>query len=122
MEWDNQSSVDLSRLQLAMQQSMTGHACDLHRHLDGARVTETDDFVIADSGLSDDTFNIVAAARFTATSAPTRVAETLRALGATERPFSWWVGSASAPDDLAHYLEKSGLEASENESGMWKDL
>lgn len=59
---------------------MAEHACHLHRHLDGATVTETDDLVIADSGLSDDTFNIVAAARFTATSAPTRVAETLQAL------------------------------------------
>ncbi|QCY48297.1 hypothetical protein GcLGCM259_2590 [Glutamicibacter creatinolyticus] len=122
MELDNQSSVDLPGLQLAMEQNLAEHACHLHRHLDGATVTETDDLVIADSGLSDDTFNIVAAARFTATSAPTRVAETLRALGATERPFSWWVGSASAPDDLAHSLEKSGLEASETESGMWKDL
>ncbi|MER7504169.1 GNAT family N-acetyltransferase [Nonomuraea pusilla] len=111
-----------SDLLARMEQNLAEHACHLHRHMEQATVTETGDLLIADSGLDDDTFNIVAAARFTAETAPTRVAETVRALGATGRPFSWWVGPASTPADLASLLAGAGLEASETETGMWKDL
>lgn len=122
MELNNHSSVDLPNLQLAIERNLAEHSCHLHRHLDSATVTETDDLVIADSGLNDDTFNIVAAACFTASTAPTRVAKTIQILDSTERPFSWWVGPVSAPSDLADYLKSFGLEASETETGMWKDL
>ncbi|MEU6459441.1 GNAT family N-acetyltransferase [Streptomyces sp. NPDC047065] len=105
-----------------MEQNLAEHACHLHRTLEGASVTETGDLLIADSGLDDDTFNIVATARFTPATAPARAAETARTLAATGRPFSWWVGPASTPDDLAEHLHSAGLEASETEAGMWKDL
>ncbi|WP_067473794.1 GNAT family N-acetyltransferase [Actinomadura hibisca] len=105
-----------------MEQNLAEHACHLHRSLQGASVTETGDLLIADSGLEDDTFNIVAAACFTPATAQARAAETVRTLAATGRPFSWWVGPASAPADLAEYLKAAGLEASETEVGMWKDL
>lgn len=57
-----------------MERNVAEHACHLHRSLAGASVTETDELVIADSGLADDTFNIVAAARFTPEDAPARIA------------------------------------------------
>jgi hypothetical protein len=41
--------------------------------------TEADDLTIADSGLPDDTFNIVAAARFDERTADRRIAETVAA-------------------------------------------
>ncbi|MFI7104226.1 GNAT family N-acetyltransferase [Streptomyces sp. NPDC050161] len=104
-----------------MEQNLAEHACHLHQYLEGASVTRTNDLLIADSGLDDDTFNIVAAARFTPETAPVRTAETARTLTATGRPFSWWVGPASAPTDLAEHLQAAGLEASETETGMWKD-
>lgn len=109
-------------LSLAMEENLAEHASHLHRHLEGASVTETSDLVVADSGLEDDTFNIVAAARFTESTAAARVAETARALASTSRPFSWWVGPASTPVNLADHLENSNFEASESETGMWKDL
>lgn len=115
-------SISESSLQLAMEQNLAEHACHLHRNLEGASVTETGDLLIADSGLADDTFNIVAAAHFTPVAAPTRAAETVRTVAATGRPFSWWVGPASTPGNLAEFLEAAGLEASETETGMWKDL
>ncbi|RUP68529.1 hypothetical protein SSPNP10_07275 [Streptomyces sp. NP10] len=115
-------SVNESNLPLAMEQNLAEHACHLHRTMKGASVTETGDLLIADSGLDDDTFNIVARARFTPGTAPARAAETARTLAATGRPFSWWVGPASTPDDLAEHLQAAGLEASETEAGMWKDL
>ncbi|MFI2241690.1 GNAT family N-acetyltransferase [Streptomyces chrestomyceticus] len=105
-----------------MERNLAEHACHLHRRLDGAAVEETDDLLIADSGLADDTFNIVAAARFTPEAAPRRVHRTVRRLTATGRPFSWWVGPASAPAGLPAHLEAAGLSASETEAGMWLDL
>lgn len=109
-------------LQLRMERNLAEHACHLHRRLDGAAVVEAGDLLIADSGLADDTFNIVAAARFTADAAPRRVRRTVRELTATGRPFSWWVGPASTPADLSAHLESAGLSASETEAGMWLDL
>ncbi|MBW4720483.1 GNAT family N-acetyltransferase [Saccharothrix obliqua] len=101
--------------------NLAEHACHLHRRLPGATVTETDDLLVADSGLADDTFNIVAAARFAADVADARIAETVRALTATGRPFSWWVGPASTPG-LSERLSAAGLPVAEREAAMWLDL
>lgn len=105
-----------------MERNLAEHACHLHRRMRGATVTETDDLLIADSSLDDDTFNIVAAARFTATTAATRITETARTLAGTGRPFSWWVGPASMPPDLTARLTAAGLPASERETAMWAEL
>ncbi|MFJ4715965.1 GNAT family N-acetyltransferase [Streptomyces sp. NPDC088785] len=105
-----------------MERNLAEHACHLHRKLTGASVTETGDLLIADSGLADDTFNVVAAARLTPDTAAARVADTVRTLTGTGRPFSWWVGPASTPGDLAEHLAAEGLEASESETGMRKEL
>lgn len=78
-----------------MERNLAEHACHLHRGMSGATVTETGDLLVADSGLDDDTFNIVAAARFTAADATARIAETVGTLAETGRGFSWWVGPAS---------------------------
>ncbi|WP_222870963.1 GNAT family N-acetyltransferase, partial [Micromonospora sp. MP36] len=112
----------VSDLLAEMERNLAEHACHLHRHMPGPTVTETDDLLIADSGLADDTFNIVAAARLRTDTAHTRVRETVQALAATGRPFSWWVGPASAPAQLASLLEEAGLTASETETGMWTEL
>ncbi|MBA2811485.1 GNAT family N-acetyltransferase [Streptomyces sp. KM273126] len=105
-----------------MERNLAEHACHLHRHLDRAVVTETDDLLIADSGLNDDTFNIVAAARFTPSNVEARIAQTLQAVQATDRPFSWWVGPASTPPDLSARLAAAGPPASEQETAMWAPL
>lgn len=106
----------------SMEQNLAEHACHLHRHLPYATLAETGDLLIADSGLADDTFNIVAAARFTADSVRARVAETVSAVRATGRPFSWWVGPASTPLDLGPVLAEAGVAAAETEAAMWLDL
>ncbi|MEU7040316.1 GNAT family N-acetyltransferase [Streptomyces varsoviensis] len=105
-----------------MEQNLAEHACHLHRSMAGATVTETDDLLVADSGLDDDTFNIVAAARFSTVTAPARISETAAALARTGRPFSWWVGPASLPGDLGARLAAAGLPASERETAMWAEL
>ncbi|MER7024599.1 MULTISPECIES: GNAT family N-acetyltransferase [Streptomyces] len=105
-----------------MERNLAEHACHLHRHMTGAAVTETGDLLVADSGLADDTFNIVAAARFTAATASARITETARTPARTGRPFSWWVGPASTPPDLTARLTAAGLPASEHETAMWAEL
>lgn len=105
-----------------MEENLAEHACHLHRSVAGAAVTEPGDLLIADSGLDDDTFNIVAAARFAAATAPARIAETARTLAGTGRRFSWWVGPASTPPDLTARLTAAGLPASERETAMWAEL
>ncbi|MET8685216.1 GNAT family N-acetyltransferase [Streptomyces sp. NPDC004732] len=105
-----------------MERNLAEHACHLHRDLPGATVVAADDLLIADSGLDDDTFNIVAMARCTAETAPARIAVTVRALAATGRPFSWWVGPASTPQDLSERLAAAGLPTSEHETAMWAEL
>ena len=105
-----------------MERNLAEHACHLHRGTSGAGVTEADDLLVADSGLDDDTFNIVAAARFTAATAPARITETARTLARTGRRFSWWVGPASTPADLSARLVAAGLPVSEGETAMWAEL
>ncbi|MFE0022414.1 GNAT family N-acetyltransferase [Amycolatopsis sp. NPDC059021] len=105
-----------------MERNLAEHACYLHPALPGARVTRAEDLLIADSGIDDDTFNLVAAARFTPETADARIAETVSALRATGRRFSWWVGPVPAPDDLSARLVAAGLAESESETAMWAEL
>ncbi len=112
----------MTDLLAAMEANLAAHAGHLHRHLPGATVTETDDLFVADSGIDDDTFNIVAAARFTPETADARIAATVGRLAATGRTFSWWVGPASTPGDLGDRLAAAGLDAAGTETGMWLDL
>lgn len=111
-----------SELHARMEQNLAEHSCHLHRHMTGTTVIDTGDLLVADSGIDDDTFNIVAAARFAAGTAPARVAETVERVTATGRSFSWWVGPASTPPQLGALLEAAGLSASASENGMWKEL
>ncbi|MEU6658209.1 GNAT family N-acetyltransferase [Streptomyces sp. NPDC046821] len=105
-----------------MERNLAEHACHLHRSMTDATVTEVGDLLVADSGLDDDTFNIVAMARFTAADATARIAETARTLAPTGRRFSWWVGPASTPLDLSARLTAAGLPESEGETAMWAAL
>jgi ribosomal protein S18 acetylase RimI-like enzyme len=105
-----------------MERNLAQHVSYLHSALPGATVTTTGDLLVADSGINDDTFNIVTAARFTPDTANARIAETVRALRATRRRFSWWVGPASTPSNLGARLAAAGLPASEYETAMWAPL
>lgn len=112
----------MTDLLAAMEANLAAHAGHLHNRLPGATVAETDDLLVADSGIDDDTFNIVAAARFAPEAADTRIAATVERLAATGRTFSWWVGPASTPGDLGDRLAAAGLPAAGTETGMWLDL
>jgi len=102
----------------AMDDNLAQHASHLHRHAPGMRVLAGDDVLVCDSGLADDTFNIVAAARF-ATAPDDRIAATLTSLRAAGRPFTWWIGPSSTPADLSERLVALGLPVGEREVAMW---
>jgi GNAT superfamily N-acetyltransferase len=105
-----------------MESNLAEHACHLHRQLAGATVTAMNDLTIADSGLDDDTFTIVAGASFTPANVSGRIAETVRVLHATGRVFSWHVGPASTPADLSDRLASAGYPPAEREAAMWAEL
>jgi ribosomal protein S18 acetylase RimI-like enzyme len=105
-----------------MELNLAEHACHLHRQTPGMSVNQAPDLLIADSGLDDDTFNFVGAARFTAATAPVRLAETVTELSATGRQFAWRVGPASTPRDLAALLTAAGMPPVNAEPAMWRYL
>ncbi|MBO0822670.1 MAG: GNAT family N-acetyltransferase [Actinobacteria bacterium] len=105
-----------------MEDNLAEHASHLHRVTPGMIVRRAPDLLIADSGLDDDTFNFVGAARFTDANAPARIAATLADLSATGRNFAWRVGPASTPAGLATLLADAGRPPARPEPAMWLPL
>lgn len=101
-----------------MERNFAEHASQLHRGAPGMSVRGGADVVIADSGLADDTFNVVAAARFRAAEADRRIGSLRSELASTGRPFCWWAGPAAEPPDLAVRLVRAGLPAAGSETAM----
>lgn len=109
-------------LDVRAERNLAVHASHLHLDTPGMAVHEPGDVLVADSGLPDDTYNIVAVARFEPAVADRRIADVVARLEATRRPFSWWVGPASRPADLSARLSAAGLPAVESETAMRADL
>ncbi|HEX2219106.1 MAG TPA: GNAT family N-acetyltransferase [Gemmatimonadales bacterium] len=76
------------------------------------------DLVLADSGLPCDTFNFVCRARLDRTVVRQAALEAASYFARVQRPFSWWVGPADQPRDLAAVLEDLGLQPEETELAM----
>ncbi|MFC9357435.1 hypothetical protein ACFTZB_12790 [Rhodococcus sp. NPDC057014] len=70
-----------------MERNLAEHAGHLHQRKTDTTVTDTGDLMIADSGLDDDTFNIVAMVRFTAADTTARITQTIETLSRTGRRF-----------------------------------
>lgn len=109
-------------LLIRMERNFAEHASHLQRLTSGMSVSRASDLTLADSGIDDDTFNMVAAARFTPANASARIEETRAAVAATGRRFCWWVGPASSPANLPALLTKAGLPEAEHVPAMRADL
>lgn len=109
-------------LELQLERNLAEHAAHLHRGTPGMTVRQHADLLIADSGLDDDTFNFVGAARFGTTTAGARISETIAEVGATGRPFAWRTGAASTPAGLPGLLTEAGLPLVASEPAMWATL
>jgi len=111
-----------ARLAVQIEQNLAEHASHLHRATPGMTVRQTEDLLIADSGLDDDTFNFVGLATFTSATAPARIGETLCDVAETGRSFAWRVGPASTPANLSALLTRAGWPSARPEPAMWLSL
>ena len=98
--------------------SFVVHATWVVERTAGMTGKRSDSLVIADSGLSCDTFNLVCRARLDSTSAAAAASAALAYFDERGRPFSWWVGPADHPRELGAVLLSVGLEPAEGELAM----
>lgn len=98
------------------------HISWAHTQTPGMHVEQHDGLLLADSGLTSDTFNFVALAQLTEANAPARIADALAYFRQVDRPFAWWVGPADQPATLGAHLLAAGLEQAETELAMAVDL
>ncbi|MEA3197699.1 MAG: hypothetical protein QOF32_1751 [Gammaproteobacteria bacterium] len=96
------------------------HYGHLVRAMRTGRVVSEPDLLIADCGLSCDTFNAVACARLDAESLDVRIKSVVESFD--DRPFSWWLGPEDRPGNLSARLEAAGLSDVESETAMRLDL
>jgi GNAT superfamily N-acetyltransferase len=102
-----------------MERNLAEHGANLHRLTAGMTVRQMPDLTVADSGIDDDTFNVVAAARFADSDAQRRIEQTASQIADTSRSFCWWVGPASRPGNLAVQLARAGLPDVGHVPAMW---
>jgi GNAT superfamily N-acetyltransferase len=115
-------ATNATSLLIRMERNFAEHASHLQRLTTGMSVSAASDLTVADSGIDDDTFNVVAAARFTPATALPRIEQTIASIAATGRRFCWWVGPASSPANLPVLLTKAGLPEAEHVPAMRADL
>jgi len=102
----------------ALEENLVEHVTLVPRSLGGARVSETRGLVLVDSGLSSETFNGILRARLDASDADEAIDAALDHFRSVDRPFTWWVGPASRPDDLEGRLGERGLQPLGERVGM----
>jgi GNAT superfamily N-acetyltransferase len=114
-------SATARQLDEAIEANLVAHMSWVQARLRGARVVDTPQIVLVDSGLPCDTFNFVVRARL-GDDAAAQIDRVRRFFAETGHPFSWWVGPLDEPRDLGRHLEAAGLVAMEPELGMVCDL
>ena len=103
----------------SMDANLAEHAGHLHRHTPGMSVRDTPELYVADSGLADDTFNIVARASWPAAATTRTPASRDRRRDARARPpVHLVVGPASTPADLSARLAAAGWPETGREVAM----
>ncbi len=106
----------------AADENFVVHATWTLDRLPGAMARVDPDLVIADSGLTCDTFNFICRARLDTRGARQRAVEAIAHFAGVGRPFSWWVGPADRPVTLGSVLENTGLARAETELAMAANL
>jgi ribosomal protein S18 acetylase RimI-like enzyme len=114
--------ADPAALAEAADANFVVHATWALKRTPGMHVIDEPELVLADSGLTSDTFNIICRARL----APDQATEQIRAaigfFKQSGRPFSWWVGPADRPANLGQRLLDAGLQRADSELAMAADL
>lgn len=115
-------NVSQAALAEAADRNFTVHASWVHAHAPGMRVLDDETILLADCGLTCDTFNIICRARLDSDRAAQQIRAAVDFFTSVQRPFSWWVGPADQPTNLGDLLQDAGLECAESELAMAADL
>jgi ribosomal protein S18 acetylase RimI-like enzyme len=102
--------------------NFVAHATWALQRTRGMHVIDAPELVMADAGLSSDTFNIVCRARLTIDQAPQYIRTAIGFFEQARQPFSWWVGPAVRPTNLGQLLIDAGLQRADTELAMAADL
>ncbi|MEZ4729853.1 MAG: hypothetical protein R3E79_22200 [Caldilineaceae bacterium] len=114
--------ISPDQLAAAADENFVVHASWAQRRTPGMSVMDDGHFLLTDSGLPCDTFNLLCRARLTPTTASAHIAEALAYFRQVGRPFCWWVGPGDQPMALGALLIAAGLEQAETELAMAVDL
>jgi hypothetical protein len=102
--------------------NLVAHFSWVPRRTPGMRVIAAPDFVLVDSGLPCDTFNVICRARLPPGAGQERIQAAIAHFAAAGRPFSWWVSPGDQPPALGELLRAAGLQPAETEQVMAADL
>src|SRR5688572_14705595 len=86
-----------AQLLAAADDNFAVHVSYVPANVPGMRVVADETLTLVDSGLPDDTFNIICRARLDEADANLRIAAAIRTFRHAARPFSWWVSLADRP-------------------------
>jgi GNAT superfamily N-acetyltransferase len=98
------------------------HVSWVHQQTPGMRAAIAPDLVVVDSGLPQDTFNVVCHARLASHRAAARVAEVVAGFSHATRPFAWWLMPGDRPHELPTILSAAGLQPADSELAMAADV
>lgn len=101
--------------------NLYGHLAFVPAHLPKGRIRVEHDALLADSGLPCDTFNKITRIRLNKGCNFSARLKTLENFF-QGRPFAWWLGPDTKPDNLGMELEQRGLRREEVSVGMNLDL
>jgi GNAT superfamily N-acetyltransferase len=117
-----QSTSSAAGLADAAATNLAVHVSWVHQQTPGMRAAIAPDLVVVDSGLPQDTFNVVCHARLAPHTAAARVADVVADFSHATQPFAWWLMPGDLPSDLAAILCAAGLRPAESELAMAADL
>ncbi|WP_133128515.1 bifunctional GrpB family protein/GNAT family N-acetyltransferase [Legionella nagasakiensis] len=106
----------------AMAANLNVYMTHFAQYLTQVELIRVPGYTIVNSGLTDDTFNYVIDADFSAEEADKKISEVTDYFTHKNRPFSWWVSPGDKPENLPKYLESKGYENTENNCAMYFDL
>ncbi len=110
------------KLVKAMVTNLNVHMTHFAQYLNQVELIRIPGFTIVNSGLPDDTFNVVLDADFSSAEANKKILEVTNYFTQKNIPFSWWVSPFDKPDDLPEQLERNGYQNTENNTAMYFDL
>ncbi len=115
-EWSQEKLIK------AMEANMNVHMTHFAQYLNQVELIRIPGYTIANSGLSDDTFNYVLEADFTEDDTDKKIGEITTYFQNKNVPFSWWLSPYDKPEGLSGYLQQHGYRNTENNIAMYFDL